>query len=324
MACVNAPGGSGVPFPATGAAPGLPAMSEPGIVPIFGGSKPGEEATVKVRDLMTRKVLSVRADDALGLAFQMMQWTGIRHLPVVRGDQVVGVLSDRDVLRASAEHEEGMSAPVVDAMSHPPQTASPEDELSEAAARMTVRKLGCLPVVKDERLVGILTVTDVLAERARHHFPTDEEAAPPVDAVMSHPPVTCEPDDYLLDAAGRMALHGVRHLPVIDSEGTVVGIVSDRDLRTAIGDPRRTLEEREARTKVQSMRVSHVMTGDPITVRSGTTLTHAVAHFLDERIGALPVVDDTDHLIGVLSYVDVLRHLAGKRETPLAGAPMLQ
>lgn len=271
---------------------------------------------MRVRDLMKRRVFTVREDDTLALASQLMRWAEVRHLPVMRRDGgLMGILSERDVFQylSRDDHRDGMKDAVTYAMRAPVKVAHPEDDAVEASARMAQEKLGCLPVLDEGKLVGIVTVTDVVAERARSAFEPRPSEAPPVSSVMSLKPAACAPDDYLLDAVAKMSAYRVRHLPVVDGDRRVVGILADRDVRAAIGDPRRALhDESEARPRVQLMRVQDVMTRDVTTIEESEPLQRAVDLFLNKRYGALPVVSGDRVLVGIVSYLDVLRRLAGR------------
>lgn len=276
---------------------------------------------MRVRDLMNTDVVSVRADDRLTTALQSMLWAGVRHLPVVRDRQVVGILSERDLLRhrATVGDWSALDQVVEAAMSSPPELAGPEDDLGAASGRMAELKLGCLPVVEHGRLVGILTATDILAHQGRQAFGTLEPArGPTVAEVMSADPVTIAAADYVVDAAERLSILGVRHLPVIDDDRRVVGILSDRDVRLALGgrawDP---IAESEG-PDFQQLRVGDVMTTEPLTLSPEVPLLTAVSYFIDWRIGAIPIVDREDRLLGIVSYVDALRSLrSGQRAAAL-------
>ena len=114
---------------------------------------------MKVKDVMKPgHVIAVQASDSWDLARQIMSWSGIRHLPVMRGPAIVGVVSERDLLRESADP----ALPVEALMSSPARTATPETNLDEAEILMAAEKLGCLPVLEDGALVAILTTTDLL------------------------------------------------------------------------------------------------------------------------------------------------------------------
>jgi CBS domain-containing protein len=87
---------------------------------------------------MDRRVLRVDADDALATALQLMLWTGARHLPVMEEGKLVGVLTERDLLRYQAGHggSDALSHSVGSAASMPAKFAHPDDSLTEAMARM--------------------------------------------------------------------------------------------------------------------------------------------------------------------------------------------
>jgi len=125
---------------------------------------------------------------------------------------------------------------------------------------------------------------------------------------MSRVPVTAAADDSLLDAAARMAARNVRHLPVVDGERHLVGILSDRDLRTVVGDVSRPFVRGDAKVRLQSLRVADAMTREAFSVRQDAPFADVVRIFTDQRVGAVPVVDEADRLIGIISYVDVFKN----------------
>jgi len=125
---------------------------------------------------------------------------------------------------------------------------------------------------------------------------------------MTREPVTVASDDTLLDAAARMADRNVRHLPVVDGERHVVGILSDRDVRTVVGDWLRPFRPSDAVVRARTCRVGDAMTRDVFVVNQDAPFDEVVRVFTDQRVGAVPVVDDTDRLVGIISYVDVFRN----------------
>jgi CBS domain-containing protein len=228
----------------------------------------------------------------------------------VQGGEVVGVLSERNIFRYNGEVGARVAArePVSRAMASPAITIEAAEPLVSAISLMLRRKLGCLPVLDHGRLVGILSTADLLEhqldtaiDRPAAHLPSQ------VHAVMQLVPAVVTPETELFDAIALMRSRQVRHLPVVDQENRVVGMLSDRDVRNVVGDPRRFLDLPEGRDKVRESRVSDVMTRDVITVHRDAPVTAAIEHLLHERIGAIPVVDDRGHLVGVVSYLDVVR-----------------
>ena len=265
---------------------------------------------MKVSDIMERSVATVVERDPLDVARQVMLWRGIRHLPVLRTGRLVGMLSERDlaVHLAKVGGLEATEATVDQAMSSPVETIHPSAPLADAAARMSVHKVSSLPVEKAGELVGIVTSTDLLASMAQ--YPADAlPSDPDVGDIMSTKLHAVTPDGFLLDAVATMAVRGVRHLIVVDGLRRVVGILSDRDIRTAVGHPLDTLEGAEWSDELAELRVSEVMTEEPRTVPADSSLAFVVEALVADRFGALPVVDDQERLVGVVSYIDVLHRL---------------
>jgi CBS domain-containing membrane protein len=134
---------------------------------------------LKVRDVMTAQVTTLKRNEKLTLADDLMQLGRIRHLPVLEDDggQLVGILSQRDLFRGALAQALGYGQyarrklldtfSVKDVMTTEVITTSPETPLVEAAQVLMQRKIGCLPVVENGRLAGIITEGDFVALVAR-------------------------------------------------------------------------------------------------------------------------------------------------------------
>ena len=127
---------------------------------------------ITVRDIMQTKIVTISASDTLSTVEDIMTLGHVRHMPVVRGGRLVGVVSERDLLRISLSHlnEFGKdhrraflhAVEIERVMSAPPFVIGPGATVKEAARMMAERKIGCLPVLEDEKFVGLVTETDVL------------------------------------------------------------------------------------------------------------------------------------------------------------------
>ncbi|GEJ59163.1 CBS domain-containing protein [Anaeromyxobacter diazotrophicus] len=116
--------------------------------------------TLRVGDFMTRELVTLKETDDLALAEQMLRLGAIRHLPVVRDGKLVGLVTQRDLLRASATRPARTTA-ASEIMVREPVTVSPTTSLVRAARVMLERKYGCLPVCGDDgALLGIITEAD--------------------------------------------------------------------------------------------------------------------------------------------------------------------
>ena len=134
---------------------------------------------LKVRDVMTADPTTLKRNDKLTLADDIMRLGRVRHLPVVDDDDqtLVGIVTQRDLFRDALAQALGYgrhaqrkildSLSVKDVMNTSVITTTPETSLVEAAQLLTERKIGCLPVVENGRIVGILTEGDFVALVAR-------------------------------------------------------------------------------------------------------------------------------------------------------------
>jgi CBS domain-containing protein len=117
---------------------------------------------IAVADFMTKDLVTVREADDVALADSLLRLGGIRHLPVVRDGRLVGLVTQRDVLRCGeAGRPAARDLPVSEVMTRELVTVRPTTGLAQAARTMLERKYGCLPVCdEDGKLVGIVTEAD--------------------------------------------------------------------------------------------------------------------------------------------------------------------
>ncbi|NNF07597.1 MAG: CBS domain-containing protein [Candidatus Eisenbacteria bacterium] len=124
-----------------------------------------KENFVKVEQYMSTDLFTVHEDELLDLVANLMEWEKIRHVPVEdHQNRLVGLVSYRSLLRLLARGmgENGKTLAVKDIMHKSPITVTPDTSTIEAVTMLQEHKIGCLPVVKDSRLVGIVTERDFM------------------------------------------------------------------------------------------------------------------------------------------------------------------
>jgi acetoin utilization protein AcuB len=129
--------------------------------------------------------------------------------------------------------------------------------------------------------------------------------------VMSNDPLTVSPSDTVGKAEELMYENHYRQLPVVENK-QLIGIVSDRDIRSFLAQP--SFVEPEKRARALRTKVNEIMTAKPLTVSPEDDLREAVELLIDEKIGGIPVVDETEGLVGIVTYVDVLRFFLNRFE----------
>jgi acetoin utilization protein AcuB len=128
----------------------------------------GGKRMLRVRDAMTREVVALGPEASAAQALGLCRVNNIRHLPIVERGRLVGLVSDRDLRdvsppRGSADEENTLGwVRVGDIMTREPVTIHPLDTIEHAAREIYDRRIGCLPVVADGELVGIITSSDLM------------------------------------------------------------------------------------------------------------------------------------------------------------------
>ena len=131
----------------------------------------------------------------------------------------------------------------------------------------------------------------------------------PVQNWMTTDVVSVGPDTSLLKVGKLMKDHHIRLIPVVDDNGQVVGIISDRDVRDASPSKATTLDMYEMHYLLAELKAKNIMTAKPITVKPTDTVEQAALIMLDNKVGGLPVVDDNGKLVGIISDHDVFKAL---------------
>ena len=122
----------------------------------------------KVKDLMTNEVASADLNTTVAEVAQLMQKHNVGAIPVVEGEKVIGMVTDRDIVVRNVAHEKDpKNTPVQEVMTTEIQAVSPEMNLRQAAQFMAEKQVRRLPVVEEDKLVGMVSLGD-LATQARH------------------------------------------------------------------------------------------------------------------------------------------------------------
>ena len=141
----------------------------------------------------------------------------------------------------------------------------------------------------------------------------------PVQNWLTTDVVSVGPDTSLLKVGKHMKDHHIRRIPVVDEQGQVIGIISDRDVRDASPSKATTLDMYEMHYLLAELKAKNIMTAKPITVKPTDTVEQAALIMLDNKVGGLPVVDDSGKLVGIISDHDVFKALVDITGARLGG-----
>lgn len=120
---------------------------------------------MEIKDIMTKTVATINVEDTVEHAARMMKDHNVGSIPVCREENVVGIITDRDVaLRSAAEGQNVHQQKIKDIMTSNPVTAAPTMDVHEAARLMSERQIRRLPIVENNRVVGIVALGDLAVQ----------------------------------------------------------------------------------------------------------------------------------------------------------------
>lgn len=261
---------------------------------------------MQVRDIMISDPVIVDRSLAIEDARIFNEKCGFRHLPVVDGRRLVGIVSDRDLLEAKPVP--GELTTVGELMSPEVVCLSPDEDVLEAAQLLLQNKISCLPVVEADGVVGIVTDQDILGAYVRRcdEDPHDAALNPPISARMTRNLILVQPITPLAEAWAMCEAADVRHLIVTAEQHELLGIVSDRDLRLGISEGLEHIAD-----------VSHP---DVLTRPSSASLASGARAMLEAGISSLPITEGGE-LVGILTSTDLLDHCLTTRDAFRAWRP---
>lgn len=281
---------------------------------------------MNIMNYATREVVTVAPDASVDHAISLMEEFNIHHLVVATGSDVIGILSDRDILLSTGwmlncermatigGHAEIIGPTRVDQiMARHPITLTNSSDALDAARRMMEYKIGALPVMHLGRLIGLVAETDLLRWLSDLGFggnAADRLLNRPVRDLMRAHVFTVKPDATVGDIIDLFRRHRIRHVPVVES-GALLGIVSDRDVRRALGwsSVREAQADEAGELFDAPRRATEVMTANVRTANPDATLRAALAELLEHRIHSLPVIQG-GVLLGMLTQTDYIRAIA--------------
>ena len=277
-----------------------------------------------VSDIMTDNPIVVSVPGSRNDAINRMVKNGLTGLPVVKATDgtLVGIVSRRDVFRNFDEDQLSLI------MKKDITTVTPDATVEETAAIFTERRIHRLPVVKEGRLVGIVTPTDLLDVVISKKIGVAAE-----DIINTTCVTTYEgaPLSYVVHA---MRISDVPAMPVIDEAGKLTGIITDRDLFVdQVKDPKalKEMDIPDAYEELAGYRnvlplfytatdrsipedriVRDHMVRNPMTVFKKTNVSEVAKQMKIHDFGQIPVRDAKDDLAGMVYDVDVISALCRK------------
>jgi CBS domain-containing protein len=239
----------------------------------------------------------VDKSDRISEALDLMDKYHSRRLIVKNKDGVQGIVTLRSICGELGSRRKYNHPPtlfhVADALSNDYALLEPEDDVTRAVDAL--KDVGCVIVV-DGGVVGQITTKDVLG-----HYTPDGT----VGSIMK-PPVVAPPDARVAYIRKVMIEKGVGRVPIMDGTA-LVGKVSETDVANAMRSIKKHSPQNRQDNNVELLIAMDIMRTDVITAKPEMPLKEASRVMVDKDVGALPVLDEHGHLVGMITRRDILR-----------------
>ena len=274
-----------------------------------------------IEDIMVRDVASATLPGSRDEILKVLKNKHISGVPVIKDSKVVGIVTRTNLLQNPEEEQLALL------MTRNPITISPGSALQTAARLLLEHRIRRLPVVDEGKLVGLVTVADVVATIADMNIdiPIKDYVEKDVVAIYNETPLPV--------VARIMELAGVKAVPVLDANLELVGIISDRDVISAsiiedsvemsdmsagLDDDAWTWESMRdtmsiyysvSRIKVPNLIASDIMISEPITATYIASVSDCARKMKRNRIDQVPIINSNRKLQGLLRDHDLLKPL---------------
>jgi len=265
--------------------------------------------------LKDKNVHTIDKDQLLSEALEKMEKNGIAHIIVTDDDKLVGVISIRDIAdRLGSTKTERISPAglhISSAMSTNLITIESDIDVEDAADLMLKEKIGSLAVTtktdETEALVGIITKMDMV--RLCSKVDTIH-----VSQIMTQNPYYVNSTDRVIHARKIMFENRVSTLPVFE-EGELVGIVDYNSIARALAKFRESVAKHHQSERIRHFLVNQVMSMAPPSLKPDSTVSEAAEFMLNEGLKGIPVFDESEDLIGIVTKTDMTELVANKFQT---------
>lgn len=272
---------------------------------------------------MTQDVVSVEIPGNRDDVLKILKRTGISGVPVIKDGRLVGIITRKDLLRKPDETQLGLL------MTPDPVTIGPDATIAEAARLMVKYDIRRLPVIEDGRLVGLLSVSDLILAIAQMKctVPIRDIYTSQTFAIWEETPLT---------VVGRvMEISGFDAIPILDADTTLRGIISERDLirNSVIEDSvgisdfsngtdddewtwesirdNHTLSYSISKVQIPRKPVKTAMVKNVIAVPLNAEVSECALKMKRARVDQLPVINGDKRLVAMLFDRDLIRVLCG-------------
>jgi len=254
---------------------------------------------VKVKDVMSREVVTVDKDERLDHVLETMRKHRMSKLVVVEKGKLAGIVTDGDIAdELGAIKNKGVLASHLHASSAMRRqfvTASADTDIEKLVPQASEDGAGLVPIMHDSTCVGVVTASDLLklvTSTAR------------LESLMTAKVLAVQPTDRVVHARRLMVDHHVERLPVLD-DGKLVGILGEGDIAFGLARFKESVRDNHQASALQRFLVEDVYQRNVVTGALDMTAREAAERMLKEDVGCLPVMRG-DRMVGIVTRSDLI------------------
>ena len=259
---------------------------------------------MQIKNLMSEDLITIDKDQNLSDALKLLRKHNISRLPVTNNKELVGIISERDIAdKLGSSKYESMPASrlhISSVMVKDILTVPETMQLGDVAKVMLDHGIGSVPVMRDDKMVGIVSKADFTTLAVGIAF--DKIA---VKEIMTKDLVSVSPTERLVHARRLMLEAHIGRLPVVDDE-ELVGMITSKDLMRAFIDFRKKVPEKYQKAQIKDVFVEDIMSRNPCYVSKEMSITDVSKIMIETGYNGLPVVDE-GKVIGIITQTDILR-----------------
>lgn len=248
---------------------------------------------------MTEKPIFLESEDSISDAIARMRDYRIHHLPVVNGGHYVGAIDYREIMRRKSIRLKSRASSFV---FRTPELSEDQDVVM-AVRELKESGLPALPVLKDGKLVGIVTETDIVRNIGEIIRATDLH----VREIATADPIVADVEEDIMSATEKIRGLHEYEIPVITKEGRLKGILRLDDVMDMIVREKSKMTVGEVKGEKEKVKVTSASIMDnPFSVRRDDTIANAARIMTDRKLHMLPVVDESDKVVGIIDIWDIM------------------
>ena len=259
---------------------------------------------MQIKNLMSEDIITIDKDQNLSDALKLLRKHNVSRLPVTNNKELVGIISERDIAnKLGSSKYESMPASrlhISSVMVKDVFTVPLTMQLEDVAKLMLDNGIGSVPVMDDDKMVGIVSKADFVTLASGIAF--DKIT---VKEIMSKDLTVVSPTDRLVHARRQMIESHVGRLPVVEDD-ELVGMITSKDLMRAFIDFRKKVPEKYQKSQIKEVLVEDIMSTNPTTVTGDMSITEVSEIIMETGFNGLPVVEDSK-VVGIITQTDILK-----------------